>query len=429
MTFFCILSLACFGHGFFWVGWVNRFHAWAGPRWIIDFITLLCVLGFVGIPLLLAYSWFLSGLAYHPVNLTVSGNASNSSWQLSIWLSIYLNLCALGGGGKILWRLLGPHQADQPKTLRDIDKKMLNLEKRSPRPLPVGLSTQWMCMVPINQVLNLSVEKKRIAVPQLTKAHEGLTIAHISDLHMTGRIDRDFFRLVAEEVNALEPDIIVLTGDIIENDACRPWLADSLGRMQSRFGKFFILGNHDLFVDSTQTRGMLTEMGWIDFGSRSQLVALHGSPVLVAGNELPWFSPAADLPIDEPAGSAKSEKANGNPGQLQAADHSENADLSDNVNLSEKGPLRILLAHSPDQFPWCCQRNIDLVLAGHTHGGQICLPLLGPVACPCIYGTRYAQGVFQQGNTVMHVTRGISGETPFRWNCPPELALLELVRS
>ena len=414
MILSCILSLACFGHGFFWVGWVNRIHAWAGPRWIIDFITLLCVMGFVGIPLL---------LAYHPVTLTVSGNASSSSWQLSIWLSIYLNLCALGGGGMILWRLLGPHQANQPNTLRDLDKKMLNLTTRSSRPLPVGLTTQWMCMVPMNQVLNLSVEKKRIAVPQLSKAHEGLTIAHISDLHMTGRIDCDFFRLVAEEVNALKPDIIVLTGDIIENEACWPWLADSLGRMQARFGKYFILGNHDLFVDSTQTRGKLTELGWIDIGSRSQLVVLHGTPVLMAGNELPWGSPAADLSIDETAESAESEKANGTPGQLQDAEQSEDADQSEN------GPLRILLAHSPDQFPWSCKRNVDLILAGHTHGGQICLPLLGPVACPSIYGTRYAQGVFKQGNTVMHVTRGISGEMPFRWNCPPELALLELVRS
>jgi predicted MPP superfamily phosphohydrolase len=69
---------------------------------------------------------------------------------------------------------------------------------------------------------------------------------------------------------------------------------------------------------------------------------------------------------------------------------------------------------------------VDLALAGHTHGGQVQLPILGVVASPSLHGTRYACGVFRRGNTVMHVSRGLGGETPFRWRCPPEIALLEL---
>lgn len=67
------------------------------------------------------------------------------------------------------------------------------------------------------------------------------------------------------------------------------------------------------------------------------------------------------------------------------------------------------------------------MLAGHTHGGQVQLPLLGVIMSPSLHGTRYACGVFRRGRTVMHVTRGVGGETPLRWRCPPELALLELI--
>ena len=91
--------------------------------------------------------------------------------------------------------------------------------------------------------------------------------------------------------------------------------------------------------------------------------------------------------------------------------------------------LRVVLAHTPDQYAWSRQADADLMLAGHTHGGQVQLPWLGVIASPSLYGSRYACGVFRSGPTVMHVTRGVGGERPVRWRCPPEAALLELVTS
>lgn len=103
------------------------------------------------------------------------------------------------------------------------------------------------------------------------------------------------------------------------------------------------------------------------------------------------------------------------------------ADLSTVPQASgEETPLRVFLLHTPDQFAWACAHDADLVLAGHTHGGQVRFPVLGAVACPSLYGTRYAGGVFRRGPTVMHVTRGLGGKTPIRVNCPPEAALLRL---
>ena len=117
--------------------------------------------------------------------------------------------------------------------------------------------------------------------------------------------------------------------------------------------------------------------------------------MILAGNERPWVKNVGNL-SDAPR---------------RRADHL---------------PLRLLFLHTPDQFHWARAHDADLVLAGHTHGGQICFPLLGAVACPSLHGTRYAGGVFRRGNSVMHVTRGLSGRTPLRWLCPPEIALLEL---
>jgi predicted MPP superfamily phosphohydrolase len=70
--------------------------------------------------------------------------------------------------------------------------------------------------------------------------------------------------------------------------------------------------------------------------------------------------------------------------------------------------------------------EFDLVMAGHNHGGQVRLPALGAILAPSRSGTRYAGGVFRRGQTILHVSRGTSSLTPFRWNCPPEIALLVL---
>ena len=90
--------------------------------------------------------------------------------------------------------------------------------------------------------------------------------------------------------------------------------------------------------------------------------------------------------------------------------------------------FRILLSHSPDQLPFAQAHSCDLMLAGHTHGGQIRLPWLGALISPSWYGWRYAGGTYHVPPTLMHVSRGLSGKQPIRLNCPPEIALLVLTR-
>jgi predicted MPP superfamily phosphohydrolase len=156
-----------------------------------------------------------------------------------------------------------------------------------------------------------------------------------------------------------------------------------------------VLGNHDRRVDKRRLHSALADAGLIHLGGRTMSLTIRDMPVILCGNELPWFGPAAEL--------------NG------CTPHNESG-----------LPLRIALVHTPDQFDWSVENDVDLMLAGHVHGGQVCLPIIGPITAPSLYGVRYAAGTFRRGKTVMHVSRGTSALTPLRWNCPPEIAVLTL---
>jgi len=378
-----LLLLAALGHGYLWTDAVNRLHAWSGPRKLIDLLTWLCFLAFLVLPPVAAVLW-------GDVTLFHEGN-----WETaSRWAQGYFFFCAVWGIYSLVLSSFRRYVKDNPRTLLDWQQEHFDMsEKLGAEVLQAGVP-RLLAKVPGNQVLQLAVDHKRLAIPRLSSGLEGLKIAHISDLHMTGRIGLPWYKIVVEQVNRLQPDVIAITGDIIEKEACWPWLADSLGKLQAPQGIYFILGNHDFYIDTQSTKRLLEDQGLICLSERWVETEWNGTSVILAGNEWPWAPQAADFSI---APSHDSEQ------------------------------LRLMLMHTPDEFPWACRHKANLALAGHTHGGQLCFPLLGPIACPSRYGTRYACGVFQQGDTVMHVTRGIAGKTPLRWNCPPEIALLELV--
>jgi hypothetical protein len=88
--------------------------------------------------------------------------------------------------------------------------------------------------------------------------------------------------------------------------------------------------------------------------------------------------------------------------------------------------FRLFLSHTPDNLSWARRHGVHLMLAGHNHGGQIRLPLFGPVYSPSAYGAHFASGAFWERPTLMYVSRGVSGRHPLRLNCLPELTRLTL---
>ena len=245
--------------------------------------------------------------------------------------------------------------------------------------------------LPWNQILELSVEEIDLPVRGLPEGLDGYRIAHLSDIHLTGDIHPDFAGYAVLRAAQWQPDMMALTGDIIDKQTCVDWLVDIFSPVDCRDGCFFVLGNHDTrIVDSRQTREAMSRAGWTDLGGRSLRGPLaDGVEGMLIGNEYPWYSRPQIPTENDPA-------------------------------------FRILLSHSPDQLWWARRHHVSLMLAGHTHGGQGRLPLAGPILGPSYHGSRFAAGDFYRAPTTLHVSRGLSGTHLLRLNCRPELSLITL---
>jgi predicted MPP superfamily phosphohydrolase len=253
---------------------------------------------------------------------------------------------------------------------------------------PGGLSQKW----PWNQYCHLEVNTKSIELrPQrqrLEKPRRTLQVLHLSDLHFIGTPGLAYYEFLVQKALEQPVDIIVFTGDLIDDTALLPKAIAILEPLTRHAACFFILGNHDWRYDFQQIRQALSGSGWRCVAERPEILELDNRRVLLAGTERPWMG-------DHPP------------------------------QVMESGfDLTILLSHSPDQLPVAKRLGYDLMLSGHTHGGQVVLPVIGPVYSPSRYGVTFAAGLFPEGRTVLHVSRGIGGKDPLRWNCVPELSRL-----
>jgi predicted MPP superfamily phosphohydrolase len=272
--------------------------------------------------------------------------------------------------------------------------RIVDLDGRAGSTPRHGLRARLLARVPGNQLCRLHLTQAALAMPGLDDRLAGLSISHWSDLHFCGRIDREYFREVVALANVSPPDILALTGDVCESLRYLDWVVELLSVAQARLGKYFVLGNHDLRTrDVPRLRAALEHAGFTDLGGRAALV--DQGRVVLAGDERPWFAGEPQLPGGLP---------------------------------TRPQPLKVLLAHTPDRLSWARARGFDLMLAGHTHGGQIRLPWIGPVLCPSRHGTKYASGFYHLPPTLLHVSRGTGSLFPLRLFCPPEITTLVLNR-
>jgi predicted MPP superfamily phosphohydrolase len=257
--------------------------------------------------------------------------------------------------------------------------------------LPVGREALSLAAyLPMNQIFQVDFAEKTIEVPRLPRAWAGLKVLHLTDLHMCGTPDRRYYQEVMELCSAWEPDVVAVTGDFVDSIHHHGWIIPTLGWLRWKVAAFAILGNHDAWYDPDGVRHQLEQLGVQVLANRWDLIDVRGEPMLVIGNESPWFQPAPDL--------------GGCPAE----------------------PFRFCLTHTPDNLPWARRNKVDLMLAGHVHGGQVRLPVIGPLLVPSRYGRRYASGTFHEPPTILHVGRGLGSEQPLRIGCPPEVALLTL---
>ena len=242
------------------------------------------------------------------------------------------------------------------------------------------------------------VEDTSVAVKGLPEGFEGFTICQLTDIHHGAMVDMDFIEKVVGMANALGPDLFVLTGDYVSRS--RRYIApvaDLLATLRSRFGTFAVLGNHDHWVGGRRMRDALTAGGIRILRNRHDFIEAGGGRICIAG--------VGDLRTDRP--------------DARAA-----------LSGVEDDIPRIVLSHHPDyaeSIP--SDVRVDLVMAGHTHGGQVRLPVFNYAPyLPSRYGQRYRGGLVRRGSLQVYVSRGIGMvNVPVRFNCPPEITMVRLV--
>lgn len=381
-----VFLLALLGHLAIWVAAHNRLHAVGWHRRLVKAAKNTALL-VMACPLAVFAGWTASSgnLFTDPLAILDQGT----------WIQVYFWLCFGAAVPVILgwcWRGYTSNSA----YLAGCKRRTVHVGRQLGF-LPCGdLPTRMLVGLPGNQALQLEVNEKVVVVPRLPDALDGLRIAHLSDLHFTGRLSREFFEFVVDQTNQLDPDLVAITGDIIDKEKCLPWIGDVLGRLRGKFGVFCVFGNHERRIpDTSLLIRTFEDAGLTYLGGRWAEVRVRGRTMILAGNELPWFDPAPDMTT------------------CPAVVH-------------ERRSPRVLLSHSPDRIQWARAHDFDLMLAGHMHGGQIRLPVIGPIVGPSYYGVRYSGGLYYVKPTLLHVSRGVAGVQTLRIHCRPELTKLVL---
>ena len=252
----------------------------------------------------------------------------------------------------------------------------------------------------------LMVNEIKITNDKIPQSFEGFRIAQVSDLH-NAELGKDNNKLI-EKLNECEPDIIVLTGDLIDSNHTNLEVALSFARQAVKIAPcYFVTGNHEAWVGSQyeELKTSLENAGVTVLQDEAIELNYGDECIQLIGLNDPDFS-ERDSFLSESILETK---------------------LSQ-VNISNE--FTILLSHRPEHFNVYQNKNIDLVLSGHAHGGQFRLPFLGGVIAPNQgLFPKYDAGTYTENGTTMIVSRGIGNSIiPFRVNNRPEIVLVELHR-
>jgi uncharacterized protein len=242
----------------------------------------------------------------------------------------------------------------------------------------------------------------------------GLDVLHLSDLHLTGR-DRRLARFLGSLPRA---DLTVITGDILGEPDAVEFASQALRSVRGRLGSVFVLGSNDLYAP----RPMNYLRYFVPARRRRRRLGRRGRPQdLVRALERDGWVHLRNRKYDR--------RSNGLAMELVGLDdpHIHRSDLR--VAPRTRGEaFGLAVVHSPDPAPELAALGYDLVVSGHTHGGQVRLPFVGALVSNCSIPARLARGLSRIGGAYLHVSPGLgtSKYAPFRLLCRPEATLLEL---
>jgi uncharacterized protein len=263
------------------------------------------------------------------------------------------------------------------------------------------LFTLGLTGIALSQLNHFRVRRLVVPIRDLPRDLDGTTIAHVSDMHVgrftSGRVLREMVRVV----NEFRADLVLLTGDLI-NDALATLDEgiDLVRALDPRLGLYLIEGNHDLIENASEFERRVKASGIPFLLDESAIASVHGVPVQLLG--LSWT-------------------------RRHGANHDEAISRSVRALLQQRRPdvFPILLAHHPHAFDAAAETGMPLTLSGHTHGGQLMLnEQLG--FGPALF--RYWSGLYTRGESKLIVSNGVGNWFPVRANAPAELIHLTLRR-
>jgi len=247
------------------------------------------------------------------------------------------------------------------------------------------------------------IRRMQITLSQLPAALDGLTIAHVTDIHVGQFTHGKVLERIVAETNALQADLILYTGDLINFELSDLATGlDVVKRLEAKHGVFMCEGNHDLFQDADEFRARTRAAGMQLLVNEAATVEIRGEPVQLLG--LRWG--ARDLHPRNPA---------------SRSDEAIETSMEELLPLREASAFPILLAHHPHAFDFA--GDIPLTLTGHTHGGQLMVtPDLG--CGPMLY--RYWSGLYEKEGRALVVSNGTGNWFPLRTRAPAEIVHITL---
>ena len=244
----------------------------------------------------------------------------------------------------------------------------------------------------IDEANTLTVEQVSVELKKLPANLDGFRIVHLSDTHHSRYTELEHIARAVALANELSPDVVFLTGDYVSHDAnyIEP-LAEVLGSLKSEFGTFACLGNHDHWTDAELITRLLRD--------REISVLLNEGFRFKARDSAFWLAGVDDYMAGK-------------------------TDLPAALRGSFPDEMKILLAHNPVIFRQAVRAKVDLTLSGHTHGGQIKMRDPEKRILP---RRKLSSGLHHRKESKCYITRGIGTVVvPARYQCPPEVSLLEL---